>query len=453
MKTMGLGAATLLALPVIAALLACGDGGANDHQQAPGDRPGGVRVGLGDIAVAPGGDYVLFRRDETLAAGFIETGRVEPLPVHTPSRLAFSKQRDVVYVGDASAQEIVAVDVRSRAVLWQSAVADTTTRGLRLESTPDDRFVLAANAFEVTIIDALTGRALGRHLLERGLVDLEILPDSRRALVVENHEFDGATPRARVTILDLEVGTSSGFWIPNCADDVVVSFDGRRAFLAPTTCQRDPVSVIDLTPAHERFELNLPGFGPVARAPGGTTLVAFYDRTAADAALFADPARMPGPSSDRYHLMLIDSGTLAYDFAEVGGDLPRYAVTPDGNVLLVDSSWFLKDPLRLFDVATRRFRSLSGPAVTLDQFVLSSDSLHAYALKLDVFDIDIRAGRVARVNPGFTPKRLNISADDRFLFLRKDDSEVCIFELASRTCKNRFAGAIAEAPAAASPAQ
>jgi hypothetical protein len=444
MKT-GLGA-TLLALPVLAALLACGDGGANDNQLGVGDRPGGVRVGLGDIAVSPGGGYVLFRQEQTLAAGWIETGRVDALPVQTPSRLAFSKQRDVVYVGASSAQEVVAVDVRARSVLWQSPIADTTTRGLRLEASADDRFVVAANAFEVTVLDAGSGRALSRHLLENGLVDLEVLPDSRRALVVENHDFTGATPRTRVTILDLELGASASFSVPNCADDVVVSVDGRRAFLAPTTCQRDPVSVLDLSPAKERFVRNLPGFGPVARAPGGTTLVAFYDRAQADAALFDDPARMPGPGSERYHLMLIDSDTLGYDFAEVGAELPRYAVTPDGNVLLVDSSWFLKEPVRLFDVTARRFRSLSGPAVTLDQFVLSSDSRHAYALKLDVFDVDIQAGRTSRLDAGFTPQRLNISADDRFLFLRKDEGQVCIFELASGRCKNRFSSAAATAP-------
>jgi hypothetical protein len=137
--------------------------------------------------------------------------------------------------------------------------------------------------------------------------------------------------------------------------------------------------------------------------------------------------------------MLIDSRTLTYDFAEIGEALPRYTVTPDGNVLLVDSDGILSDQrTRLFDVRTRSMRALSGPPVTLDNFVLTSDSKHAYVLDYGLFDIDISRAGTSRLALDFGPSNLNISADDRYLFLRKSSSEVCIYDIAARACRERF---------------
>lgn len=50
--------------------------------------PGGVALGLGDIAVAPTDSYVVFARDDALAVGWTESGKVEDLPVQAPPRLA-----------------------------------------------------------------------------------------------------------------------------------------------------------------------------------------------------------------------------------------------------------------------------------------------------------------------------------------------------------------------------
>lgn len=436
----GMRTALVCALPLFAALLACGEGGNNANQRKVGDSPGGVTVGLGDIAVAPVGNYVVFRKNDALAMGSVETGAVRSLPVRWPSKLAFSKQRPVVYVGRDDVDELVAVDVTAQAVLWHQGISDSSSAALRLESSPDDRFVVAGDRHSVTVIDAASGRPLATHSFAQPLVDLEILPDSKRALIVEQHVWSGADPETHVTLIDLETSAKVTLTIPNCADDIVVSADGSRAFLAPTTCQKDPVSVLDLRPGYERFERNLPGFGPVARAPNGSTVVAFYDRQKADAALFDDSSLMPGPGSARYHLMLIDSRTLGYEFAEVGESLPRYAVTPDGNVLLLDSDALLtQQTARLFDVPTRSFRSLSGPPLALDNFTLSSDSRHAYVLyETGLFDVNIPNANTSRLGLDFVATNLNISADDRYLFLRRSSSEVCIYDIAARACRERF---------------
>lgn len=429
-----LGAAAAL---VLAAALAC-KGGANQNQKGVGDQPGGVALGLGDIAVAPVGGYVLFERGDELATGDVATGSIAALPVTQPSRLAFSKQRAFVYVGTEATNEVVAVDVDARKIGWRASVPSATTSVLRLMSSKDDRFVVAAQTRDVQVFDAASGAQKGAFSFEGALVDLQILPDSKRVVAVETHEWDGDLALTRVSVLDLETHAKRVLKVPNCSDRVAVSADGKRALLAPTNCQKDPVSVIDLAQGAEKFEKNLPGFGPVAMSPDGSTAVAFLDRDNLDLSLFSDPKLAPVGSPDRFHLMLIDTNDLSYEFVAAGDDLPRFAVTPDGNVLLVDTGLTPNVAARILDVPSRSFKPISGPALRLDDFVLTQDSQHAFVLRSNVYDLDIGKATSSLVATTFQPKNINISADDKALFLRVDDDTLCIFDLASRTCSRSF---------------
>jgi hypothetical protein len=249
-------------------------------------------------------------------------------------------------------------------------------------------------------------------------------------------------------VIDLEAGGERRFDVPNCADDVAVTKSGARALLAPTRCSKDPVSLIELTPGSERFARNLPGFGPVAIAPDGSTAVAFLDARNIDPTLFDDPKKIPASDFDqpRYHLMIIDVSTLGYEFVAVGDSLPRYAMTPSGEMLLVDSSYF-GESLRLFDTVTRGFRNVDGPSVRLQNFVISSDSQHAYLLYLGLFDIDVPAAVVSKIDLPFLPQNINIAADDRSLYLRRDNNHVCVFDLEAQRCLRE----LEYAPVAVSP--
>src|SRR4026209_216883 len=89
----------LVALPVLIALLACGDGGQNDNQRGVGNEPGGVKLGIGDLAAAPQGGYMIFSGADQLAVAGPDSGSVDSLPVKAPTRLVFSKMRPAVYVG------------------------------------------------------------------------------------------------------------------------------------------------------------------------------------------------------------------------------------------------------------------------------------------------------------------------------------------------------------------
>ena len=94
----------------------------------------------------------------------------------------------------------------------------------------------------------------------------------------------------------------------------------------PTSCQKDPVSVIDLDSGASSA---LPGFGPVALAPDGSLAVAFIDASNIDESLFDDHNQIPSDDV-QYHLMLIDTETLRFDVIATGDALPRYAITADG---------------------------------------------------------------------------------------------------------------------------
>jgi hypothetical protein len=442
-------ACTALLIPVFAALFACRDGGANMGQRAPGDQPGGVTLGLGDIAVGPRGDFVLFKSDRSLAVGWTESGSVERLPVEQPTRLGFSKTRDVVYVGStASGGALLAIDVRQQEILWSTPVSDATTSALRLMASTNDRYLLSASARtgRISILDPATGAVRNTVDLAKRIVDIQILPDDERAIVVLEHGWEGSQVTTPFVIISLETALKKELEVPNCADRVALSGGGSRAFLAPTTCiepgsrePADPISVIDLNPGEETFVRNLPGFGPVAVSPEGTTTVGFLDRTVLDLELFDDESLVPDESTARFHLMLIDAETLTYRFVEVGQRLPRFAVTPDGNVLLVDSSFTVDVPARLLDVDSGQWRYINGAPLLLDNFVLTSDSAHAYVIEQrfypGLYDLDIARGVSEEIPLAFSPRNINISPSDDTLYLRKNDSEICVFSLVSRRCE------------------
>jgi hypothetical protein len=228
------------------------------------------------------------------------------------------------------------------------------------------------------------GVGLGRETAKRTSTLTTSLPIRWRgsipSLVTMAHAWKDNRVSTKVSFIDLESGHKHTITVPNCSDEVAVTPDERFAFLAPTTCRRDPVSVIDLD--DERWMGNLPGFGPVAVAPRGNVAIAFLDRDNIDADLFDDPEQIPSVSDVRYHVMFIDTVTLEFETLAIGDTLPRYALTPAGNLVLVDSaSWYEDGKLRLLNTATKEIHTVSGPDVRLDQFVITSDSLRVFQMK------------------------------------------------------------------------
>jgi hypothetical protein len=437
----------------MALLAGCEVGGLHWDVHRAGDEDGGVALAVGDIAVAPDGSYFVFERGGALMVGWTATGLVEELPVQDPGRLAFSGQRSVVYVWTL-AGDLMAVDVDAAAVRWSTAtgVAGAVFGG-RLEVSADDARVVVGLGLSVVLVDAADGATVAQLALTNTLVDLEILPDDERMLVVEQHVWpeEVPLPSTTVQVVSLADGAARSFEVPNCADDVVVPAHGGLGLLAPTRCERDgegkdPISHLDLTPGAEGFVRNLPGFGPVAMAPGGSTAIGFYDASLGDAALFDDPTAMP-PAEPRFHLMVLDTNDLSYRFYPYGSALPRYALTPDGEVLLVDD--LVGETAWLFDVDSGALRELTGGMPRYDKLAFSGDASRAWVLSdrrqvpdaeafgLDyaLWDLTIATAVAEQVPLPFRPRNLNVSADDAWLFLRQDEARVCVFEVAEGECQ------------------
>jgi len=69
----------------------CLDGGANLHQQRPGNSNEGINIGFGEIAVHPSGDYFVSRSENHLVYANLKNHITQKLPgIQYADRLAFS---------------------------------------------------------------------------------------------------------------------------------------------------------------------------------------------------------------------------------------------------------------------------------------------------------------------------------------------------------------------------
>ena len=109
-------------------------------------------------------------------------------------------------------------------------------------------------------------------------------------------------------------------------------------------------------------------------------------------------------------------------------------MTPSGEMLLVDSSFFGKPlaALRYRDPRFSRCRRSEREARELRDQRATRE--HAYVLYPGLFDIDVPARSVSEIDLPFVPQNINIAADDRSLYLRRDNNHVCVFDLATRRC-------------------
>jgi len=354
----------------------------------------------------------------------------------------------VVYVTTRQGS-VYAVDVDHAEVAWSTHNVLSRVGDTRIVSSEDDTRVVAGDGSEVTLLDAATGTEVAALPVE-GLVDLEILPDDQRVLAVQSHQWSDDVdpePTTEIHVIALDDGVSRPIEVPNCADDIIVPAHGELALLAPTTCQKDPISHIDLTAGEEAFVRNLPGFGPVALGPEGELAVGFLDLNNVDVELFDDPVDVP-ESAERYHLMVIDTTDMSYEFHAWGNNLPRYAMTPDGHVLLVDEA-LNEGSARLFDLREGVFDVITGPAVTFEHLTFTGDSSHAYLLSDAIFhaqseegtwtdyqlyDLTIGEATVTKLPTDFRPRNLNLAPQSDKLFLRKDASSICVYSLDTLTC-------------------
>ena len=410
----------------------CFEGGANFNMKSAGNNgQGGVNVGGGsndpykiptdrrDVAVSPQGEYALARIEDELVQGDLIKGKAHRVSeVGAPERVAFAykARRYYLTVESGSNPGIYAVDSVTRKVVWKSPL--TAAWDLRLYPSRDDAFLVVSTYLWVEIRDASTGKLRHTYNTSVGIKDVDITPDSGSVLITESHTWTGSSVSTPVVRLDPKTGATDTITVPNCSSPLVLSPDGLYAFIAPTTCNKDPVSVIDLKAG--KWKRNLPGFGPVAMALDGTTAVAFLDATNVDASLFDDKTQIPSASGDRYHMMLIDTTTLRFGLVAVGDSLPRYAVSRDGKVVLVDSIWLgTMDRIRLLEASTGKLHEItSSLTMRLNHFVLSPNNKDVYLLDGDLLGkLSIPQRLLSLVSTTVIPQSLNITLDGETLLM------------------------------------
>ena len=463
------------------------DGGDNLNERTPGNGDDGVLLWNGEIAIDPTGHYLVATLDGRLIHGDLSNGTTRALPrLDGTTRLAFDHAGTSVFVSRVELEEeaeavarrggaiqigartngsrLVRYDLSAGKELWSRPVEIARTLDNRyrpenypfLDVTDDDKRLVVSEAGQVSVLAADSGKQLlttGR--LPRRVVDVDLTRDQQHAVITLAHAWpDAEHPETRVQIRDLKTFALHEVVVPNCSSELAVMPDGKRAFLAPPTCEhtraddnfdepapptgkrRDPVSVIDLE--QHAFIRNLPGFGPVALVQGGDLAVAFMDRETLDEALFDHPEQIPreGP---RYRLMLIDTETLEFETLELGDDVPRYALTPDGQLLLVDApSLWLDGRIRILDTVTRELTQLSGPGLRLDNYVMTRDSSQAFLLDRGLFRISLAERRAVAEPIMFTPTRINITPDDRQLVLRESEEVLWLYDIESSELKQSF---------------
>ncbi len=425
---------SLLALSLFACDLG---GGLNQNLQGAGNQDDGVSIGKGDLAIDPLGTYFLSRvGTRLLRANVHNQGAVLLKAIEDPDRVVFGQPgRIYVTVDSEKGDKLLAYDVVTQQTLWNHDIdvqsGSTTNHGTlaypRLNITDDNQHIVVTSPREVTIIRTKDGGVVRRERFGKIVVDLDIAPGLDNVIVTLDHKWRDDDPQTQIVEVPMGPnGDITTIKVENCSSELAVSPDGKYAFLAPTNCAKDPVSVIDLE--GDTFVKNLPGFGPVALAPDGATMVAFIDSEAVDDSLFDDRAQIPN-HHDRYHLMLIDTGSLEFDTIPVGETIPRYALTRDGKMVLVDSpTWFEDGRIRVLDMEAMELTAVEGPDVRLENWVMSQDSSRLFVLDGGLFDLNVPGATVESVPLKFRPTNLNLTADDALLLLRETDNRVWLYD-------------------------
>lgn len=413
------------------------------------------------MIVAPDGKWAVMQRNQTSVLFDIERLTAREMPAQV-SRFVFaaSGEHGIALLPNGA---LVDYDLRTLSERWRSAPGLQTVAPSLMKLSDSESSLVLGDGASLLVFNARTGEARGRAALRSAATELSFMPGSERALVVGVTRWSEHVPATEVAEVDLQSLSTSSIDVPNCTAPIEVLPDASRALLSPTFCQEnvasttqqtwtnpDPVSIINLTSEGPSFVRNLPGFGPVALEPEGKRAVAYLDVKRVDPTLFDNPAQVPSASGPRYHVMRIDTKSLAFDLYPIGEVLPRFALGRDGRTLLVDatvqqlrgqatvkasidSSGRLNASFSVFgkidslfgalDLTSGVYAPFSG-AGALDRFVQMADAKRVFTLKLradgsggDLYRIDLDAGSTTSL--GRSLRDIGLLADGRTLLLRE----------------------------------
>ncbi len=413
--------------------LFAGCGGLNLDEQGPGNNDtGGISLDALDIAVSPDGRYIIASHTDHLTIERADSCSERTIQMADPERLAFSNDGNSIYVtSQGLSSNLIAIDLNSGLTRFVHPLLENNFRweGDSIVPTPDilptsDGNIVLAYSKNIELISATSGATILVHDTENAISDATLSVDGKFALLTLQHSFFITNPTTIIERVALATGITKSISVPNCDSKLAQSPDGRYGFLSPDGCEVDPISVIDLQ--NGVFLRNLPGFGPVGIGAGATA-VAYVDSANFNSALAPTGTQTPDPRRGRYDLMLLDTTQLSWRMVPIGNSLPRYALTPDGNSVIIDSDDLNPGPLRIVNIASGIETTVSGDDVTLNNFVITPDSHEIYLIAEQLYALDIAGARVQPVSLPYTPVSINISLDGSKLYIR--DTSNLIHEL------------------------
>jgi hypothetical protein len=462
-------------------------GGANTNDRSSGGDEG-EKLLTGAMTISPNGKYIIAARSDLSILVDVDAQTSQELALRA-DRWVFSKTRDVAYAMLQNRAGVVAIDLATGEELWKVMPAFIATDGATLAKvTNDDQTLVVGDYERVFFIDAKDGNIRATAKVGQRPVDLEILPNGQKAVVVGSTSWASGKPLTPVSLVDLTTHASSSIEIPNCASPIAVAPSGTRVMISPTFCtpessgsaapqggwtSPDPVSMIDVdaTTGSLKFIKNLPGFGPVAQLGNGKA-VAYLDMKRIDRSMFDDQSQIPSDGGPQFHLMTIDPTSMTFDLAPIGNALPRFAASKDGHSLLVDASVTMTRSeatakisfdgqsikaevgvfsdasgslFGVFDTTTKVYTPFSGAKASLDRFVQTADGSKVFTLEgellgdANLYSVDLQAR--TSIDTGRDLRDIGILADGRLVLRirlemegRFPREEFC-FSLDGSTCQ------------------
>jgi hypothetical protein len=398
-------------------------GGANTNDRSNGGDEG-EKLLTGAMTISPNGNYVLAARSDLTILVDVQAQTSMELAMKA-DRWVFSKTRDVAYAMLQNRAGVVAIDLATGREQWKVMPAFIATEGATLAKvTNDDQTLVVGDYDRVFFIDTKDGNIRATAKVGQRPVDLEILPNDQKAVVVGATSWSTGKPLTPVSLVDLTTNASSSIEIPNCSSPIAVVPDGSRVMISPTFCtpessgsdapqggwtSPDPVSMIDVDyqTGTLGFVKNLPGFGPVAQLGSGKA-VAYLDMKRIDKTMFDDQSQIPPETGPQFHLMTIDPASMKFELSPIGNALPRFAASKDGHSLLVDASVTMTRSeatakisfdgssikaevgvfsdasgslFGVFDTSTKVYTPFSGAKASLDRFVQTADGSKVFTLE------------------------------------------------------------------------
>jgi hypothetical protein len=214
----------------------------------------------------------------------------------------------------------------------------------------------------------------------------------------------------------------------NCADEMVIDRLGKRGLLSPTSCNKDPISILDLE--KRTFVATLPGFGPVVVSQERELAVGFTRKADMKSAWNYQ-------QTQDYGLIVVDLKTNEWKIVEYGDNAPSFTLSPEGGFLYVyedglkcveqeDGTCKWENTpagLAQYDVDTMVRKVISQGDPQLDRFVWDSTGNSLYVLaEGNLFRVGNGTAKVEEIPLTVEPELLNIRPQNDYLLLGEWDA-------------------------------